>query len=253
MYPEETRIYYALLIGLIVLLILVIFFVVTITRYHRKKSEFEYKSVRQQFQYLEAEKERIAIDLHDDLGSLLSAIKMKLQCASASTEKLQENIEFAEEQIDRVMDKIRSISRNMMPSVLRRKGIVDACSELLDYVADHSDIEVSFSADEILTSPETEVQLYRITQEILNNIVRHSKATTIYFALRQEGNIISLLINDDGKGFNKKSILNQNKGSGLRNILARAEIIKAKVYLTTRPGSGVEFLIETESLWQPTK
>lgn len=248
MHPEETRIYYALLVGIVVLMILVLFFVVTITRYHRKKSEFETHNLRQQFQYLENEKERIAIDLHDDLGALLSAIKMRLHAIPSNLDMLDAYIELAEGQIDAAIMKIRKVSRNMMPSALRRKSLRDACGELIEYVVEHSDIEVEYTGTVVHAIPETEIQLYRITQEILNNIIKHSNAKSIYFDLRQQENKIILLIRDNGKGFDKKSVQNYSKGSGLKNILARAEIIKAKVYLTTQPHNGVEFLIETEGL-----
>lgn len=253
MYPEETSIYYALLVGLTVLLILVLFFVITITRYHRRKSAFEQTSISQQLQYIEDEKERIAIDLHDDLGSLLSAIKMRLHSLNSQDEKLEQHIALAEEQIDVVMEKIRRIARNMMPSLLRRKGLREACAELLNYVTEHTTIHVDFMADEIQATTETEVQLYRITQEILNNIIRHSQARNIYFKLWQKEETISLSIKDDGIGFDENKVLHQSKGSGLKNIIARTEIIKAKIYLTTHSGRGVDFLIETIGLWHPPK
>lgn len=253
MYTQETRIYYALLAGLIVLLLLILFFIITVARYQRKKLKYEHGFINQQFKAIEEEKERIAADLHDDLGSFLSAIKMGLQAVPPNLEAMQHHIEITEGQIDRALEKIRQVSRNMMPSVLKRKGLAAACRELLDYIEEHTQMKVTFLTTDIHASMETQVQLYRITREILNNIVKHADAKAIYFNLSQENGTLSLLIKDDGRGFDKKTIFHKSEGSGLRNILARAEMINAKVYLTSYPHTGVEFLIETKSLWNQPK
>ncbi len=244
MYPQETRIYFTLLAGIITLLLLMAFFMVTIIRYHKRRSVHKKGSIQQQFKYLEAEKGRIAADLHDDVGAMLSAIKLRLQFVQPKEVAMQKNLDFAGEQIDVIMQKLRHISQTIMPSILKRKGSREAFLELIEYMLLPTGIKVCSSIHEIHTDPETEVHLFRIVQEILNNIIKHSKAGSVHMHLEQNNEGIVLQVKDDGKGFDENEVRRRNKGAGLKNIMARVDIINAKIYLRTKPGKGVHYQIE---------
>ena len=224
---------------------------ITIIRYHRRRSRRGHDSLQQQFNYIEADKERIAADLHDDFGALLSAIKIRLQVVSPKEPYMQENLDFAEEQIDLIMQKLRNISQNMLPSILKRKGLEEAIRELTEYMIIPKGIKPYYDATPIAATPDTEVHLYRIVQEIFNNIVKHSGATVVRINLMQADNSITLAVSDNGIGFNKQEIMSRNNCIGLQNILARATIIDAKIYLRASEGKGVSYEIETNCLWIP--
>ncbi len=244
MYPHETRIYIAILIGVIIFLSLIGFFIVTIVRYQRKKVAFHVEKIKEQFYYLDKERERISKDLHDDLGASLSAIKLRLQCLKNLNNENSSIIENAEMQIDEVMKKIRHISFNMMPGVLQRRGLDEALKELIDIVTDNTDITVNYKFHAGIFEKNNALHIYRIAQEILNNIVKHSKATVVNFTIVKIKSAIELSISDNGIGFKKKEITTNLKGAGLKNISWRADILKAKVYLTTTPGNGVDYLFK---------
>jgi len=244
MYTHETGIYIAVLTGIFVLLILVVFFALTIIRFQRKKVAFHKERIKAEFNYLDKERERIASDLHDDLGASLSAIKLRLQCIKNMDEEGASIIKFSEFHIDQVMQKLRTISFNMMPGVLQRQGLNEALKDLIDIMTHSTNIKVNYQCSVDFFDKERAIHLYRIAQEILNNIIKHAKATVINFNILKIKNKIQFHITDNGIGFNKNTIERKSKGSGLKNIVARVDLLKAKIYLTTSQGKGVEYFIE---------
>lgn len=245
MHSQETRIYFALLAGVIVLLLLMTFFLLTIVRYKRKTVADERSVIQQQFQLMDLEKERIAFDLHDHIGGLLSAIKMRLQTETATSDSMSQTFKFAETQIDVIMRQLRVISYQMMPSVLKRKGLRFAIEELGQQVLTPLGIDFDFSGVDVHPDEETALHLYRIVQEMFTNITKHSGADKVRASLKlREGKIV-LKVQDNGRGFSTTHDLKRRKGmAGLNNIMRRISIIKAKLYLSTSPGAGVEYLIE---------
>jgi len=91
---------------------------------------------------------------------------------------------------------------------------------------------------------EKRIHIYRIVQELINNIIKHSRANVVELSLKIVENRVQLRVKDDGVGFDRNVILKENKGDGLQNIIARAELLNAKVYLSTKRGHGVNYLIE---------
>ena len=244
MYSHEIKIYIALAGGIIVLLILVIFFVATILKYHRRKVAFNLEKLKADFGQLDQERERIAAYLHDDLGSVLSAVKLHLQRVEARDEKRNAILRFSEDQLDKSVNTLRRIAFNMMPGVLHRKGLEEALKELINLMADASAIAVNvqYKADGI--SHANAIHIYRIAQEMMHNIVKHSKATRVSFSISKIKNQVELRIADNGIGFDEKLFINKSAGLGMRNIKARAEVLKAKISLATLPGKGTHFLIK---------
>ena len=243
MYSYENKIYIALVGGIIVLLVLVIFFVVTILRYHRRKVAFNLEKLKADFDQLDQERERIAADLHDDLGSVLSAVKLYLQRVEARDEKSNAILRFSEDQLDKSVNTLRRIAFNMMPGVLHRKGLEEALTELINLMTDGSSIAVKVHYKASGISHANAIHIYRIAQEMMHNIVKHSKASHVSFSISKIKNRVELRIADNGIGFDKKLFINNSPGLGMRNIKARAEVLNAKISLVTMPGKGTNFLI----------
>ena len=244
MYPNENKIFIALLTGGFIILLLVIFFMITIVRFQRKKVADDEERVKAELNNLDNERERIAADLHDDLGATLSAIKLRLNCAVTRDPELGAIILFSEEHIDHVMQRLRAISHNMMPRVLLRQGIGPALKELVNLMTDSTSIKVKYVCDVDDVAEEKAKHIYRIAQEILNNIVKHSKATMVHFSMTRSNDGIVLHIKDNGIGFNKSKAGKTGTGAGLQNISARSNLLKATIYLTTTPGKGVNYVIQ---------
>lgn len=244
MYAEETRIYYAILTGVLILVLIVAVFVVTIIRYQRKKVALHRTRVKAEINAIETERLRIASDLHDDLGATLSAIKLKLQCIEPGTQKNNAIIDKAEQYIDEAMRKMRSISYNIMPQVLQRRGLSDALTELLEMFIEGTSIKINYKCSVGAVDKQTRIHIYRIVQEILNNIIKHAEATQVDFRIWDEGSKIYLSVKDNGKGFDSNAVIKNKSGDGLHNIMARLDVLNAKIYLSTRPSAGVQYEIE---------
>jgi signal transduction histidine kinase len=248
MYSNETRIYIAVLGGLLVLLALVIVFSFTIVTYHRKKLDFHLKNIGSQISYLDQQCEKIAADLHDDLGASLSGIKLRLQCVKSGDANTLAIINFSKHHIDEVMHKLRLISFNMVPDLFLQKGLQEALQELLNLMTFATNIRTDLNYSAPVFDKEKATHIYRIVQELLNNTLKHSGASAISCSVRQKKSTVQLHFIDNGRGFNKDAVMQQAVGVGLKNIMSRTDLLRAKLYITTTPGQGVAYLIEIPGL-----
>ena len=236
------------LVGFAVLTLLVILFVITIIRNHRIKVNIERDQILKDIQLLEKERSRIAADLHDELGSLISAIKINLECLDTSENP--ENIAILEKTgnyIDTTMQKIREISNNLMPKILEQNGIIAAVTDFINMIDVKSKISIKFShelIDESSIPEEYKPHLFRIIQELLNNAVKHAKATQILIQIVLKNQNIIMTIKDNGIGFDENIDITKIKSDGLRNIIRRAELINGKVILESQLNIGTNYTIE---------
>ncbi|NCI46320.1 sensor histidine kinase [Sediminibacterium soli] len=245
MHPEETRIFYATLIGAGVLAMLVVFFVVTILRHQRRKMELERQQLVSEILLLETERGRIAADLHDELGSLVSAIKLNMQCLNTADPEDADILERTGGYIDTTMQKIREISNNLMPKSLQKKGLVSAIREFTDMIGHSGSLKLRFDASpELIRMPaENEIHVYRVVQEITNNALKHANAAHIQVTLRADDKKLHLLVSDDGQGFHTGEA-GKKQGHGLQNIMRRVDMLQGSIYLESQPGAGTQYTIE---------
>jgi len=241
--PKETKIYITLLTGIVVLAILMGFLLVTILRYQKRKVEFHVQKLKEDFNFLDKDKQRVSLDLHDDLGASLSTIQHRLDRLTGLDESSAAIVKECEVILADTMLKLRRISVNMMPPILKRMGLDAALKDLIGIMTVNTGIDVHYYCEPIHFTEETATHIYRIAQEIINNITKHSKATSFDFTIHQHNHIIRMLIHDDGIGFDDKT-LKEKTGLGLHNIAARADLLNADIYLSHKNGEGVEYLIE---------
>ena len=244
MHPGEARTYIAVVSGLFVLITLMTFFVITIARYQRKKVALSRRQITEHFTCIDKERERTASDLHDGLGASLSAIKLQLQLfknLDAGNEMIASK---SQQRIDEAIVKLKDISFNMMPGILQRRGLNAALKELVDIMTYPTPIHVNYKNKVDFPDKARAIHIYRMAQEIMTNIIRHSQATMIDFTMTEQKKMILLHISDNGRGFDRDMVLEKTSGSGLQNIMARADILKAKIFLTAKEGEGVDYLIK---------
>lgn len=196
------------------------------------------------------ERKRIAQDIHDSLGSVLSAAKLKLSSLEESKkpfsgdqlEKYQTTLILLNE----ASSELRNISHNIMPATLSKLGLVAAIGNVVDKISTNTGLHISFTAYKLEERLEetVEVSIYRIILELINNIVKHAAATKSSIQLVRYPAYINLMIEDDGKGFNKEEVSDEKKGIGLGNILSRVEYLKGTMEIDSSPGKGTTFIIE---------
>lgn len=243
MYSSEARIYITILITASIIGTILLFFLFVIVRQHKKRAKQYEDRLRMEVELLEAERGRIASDLHDDLGPLLSVIKMNLHLLDTKDKNDLMILGKTSTHIDHTAKRLREISNNIMPYTLQKKGLVTAITEITELLVEGNALSIEFnnSLKELAITKEKEIHIFRLFQEVLNNTIKHANASEIKIHLYEQKNELNILIKDNGCGFDKEKVMDQGKGLGLQNILRRAGILKGKVYLETEPGNGTEY------------
>lgn len=201
---------------------------------HTRQSEiFNLTSVIQ-----ENERKRIAQDLHDGMGTLLSAAKLKLS-------SLQETIPAVNDTLlllDDATAELRHISHNIMPAALSRVGLVAALKNLFEKISETRGISIQFISHGLRERlpEEKEIFIYRIVLELVNNIVKHSRASEATIQLIRYPDKINITVEDDGIGFGKVAA---DQGTGLSNIRSRVEFLKGDLFIDTIEHEGTTFII----------
>ncbi|ELR69033.1 two-component sensor histidine kinase of extracellular degradative enzyme, putative [Fulvivirga imtechensis AK7] len=258
-----TNIIALLIVGTSVMLLLagaIIFFVI----YYQKRmlqnkiatQELEADYQRQLLQSTidsqEKERKRIASDLHDGVGAMLSAAKLNLNMLRSGTipmEELSEAIGETKEMIDDTIDTVRRISKDLLPSSLEAFGLSKAVEELCTKL-DNPQTSVKFEEknEPHTLSQQEELLIFRMIQELINNALKHAEASEIAVYL-DWGKPLTIVVTDDGKGFNLEEIRGDiKKGVGLYSIENRASLIGGDVEFKSEPGTGstVKIIIKKE-------
>jgi len=196
----------------------------------------------------ELERSRMAKDLHDGLGGMLSGIKLNLSSMKGNMiiqERDAQLFTKSISQLDNAIAEMRRVAHNMMPEALMRFGLKEALQDFCDGINESNELKLKFTQlglNEPLEKS-TEVILYRIVQELTNNAMKHAAAKNIFIQLNQHDRGITLTVEDDGKGFDT-AILSAIKGAGLHNVQARVDYLKGALQIDSEPGKGSSFNIE---------
>ncbi|HUS00226.1 MAG TPA: ATP-binding protein [Chitinophagaceae bacterium] len=194
------------------------------------------------------ERKRIAEDLHDTLGSILSAAKLKLSAIADSPVNGSNggnNYDDTMNLLDEAVNEMRNISQNLLPASLLKLGLVSGLKNLMEKISSASGLKINFIAhgfkgrlDETI-----EVSIYRIILEAINNVVKHAKAKNVTVQLVQYEDYINILVEDDGVGFDRSLAAKEN-GIGLNNIISRVDYMKGNIDIDTKPKAGTVINID---------
>jgi two-component system, NarL family, sensor kinase len=190
----------------------------------------------------ENERKRIAGDLHDGVGQIMSAAKMNLSSIESRLHFAADEDKLAFEKIVNLVDEsckeVRSVSHNMMPNALLKSGLSSAVKEFIDKI-DSRVLQVNLYSEGLNERLDNNVEtvLYRVVQECVNNVIKHSGADKLDISLIKDGDGIAATIEDNGKGFVVAEKEKQG-GIGLKNIRTRIEYLKGTVDFDSAPGKG---------------
>ena len=195
----------------------------------------------------EAERTRIAKDLHDGLGGLFSTVKMYFSSLQHDKKELKENELFQKSYslVDSAAEEIRNIAHSMMPEVLMKLGLINAVKDLCDSITAGKLIRVSLEVHGIHNrlSSNTEIMLYRIIQELLNNIMKHAQATEVIIQFVRDAERLSVVVEDNGKGFNTAQVDNL-ESSGLEAVKSRVNYLNGKLNIDSEKGIGTTVMMD---------
>lgn len=234
---EETktasRLRTQLMLGVISVLIIlaVILFLTARLRHLRKQKLLEQEYARQLLKIQEEERKRISKDLHDGLGQSLLLIKNKVALNQSQN---------AGEMLDTAISELRAIARSLHPMQLEKLGLSKALEQMLDQIDRETDLFVSSEIEDIsqVLSKEKELQLYRIAQEAINNILKHAQADAIRMILKKESKQILMSIEDNGLGFDFSEKYQDFQSLGLKTLKERTAAIKGSMKVSSEKGNG---------------
>jgi len=230
---------------LIVVGTVLLYFIITAIRYQRRSLRMHKERIRAEIDTLENERKRIAADLHDELGPLLSSVKLQINSLETTDPGDLQVLEKSSRYIDTIITKLREISNDLMPNTLLRKGLKNAIVEFIDNSQDIYKLPVKFICEQDLQlDQDKEINLYRIVQEITHNTLKHAKATMLIIKISIQDNRLFLLTADNGVGFDYFSKIRDNSGLGLRNLQSRTEVMGGEFNCTSSAEKGTCFTIE---------
>ena len=254
--------------GLLIVLSLVVFLFISIIKTSQAKQKERIAKEQRRIQELEIkqvlkdkeveslnnimdkqqeERQRIAQDLHDRLGSLLSTVKMYFKTSEENIEKIKSinlsQYQMANKLLDEACDEVRKIAHQMSSSVLAKFGLVVALEDFKQILEKSNQIEVEFITHgmEKRLDKELEVPIYLIIQELINNIIKHAKAKLISIQLVNSKGNLNLTVEDDGVGFDPHAT--DKMGMGIKGVYSRAEKLKGKTLIDSTPGNGTTVTI----------
>ena len=219
---------------------------------HQKIRELEdnmkMNSMRSVIEGQEIERERIAKDLHDSLGGLLSTIKLQFDNVRSKKKELSELKEYnqAHQLLDTAVEEVRTISRNLQPGSLHDLGIVSAIKDLINRFDGEDYPDIDFQHYEMPEKIDKMISLsvYRIIQELLTNSFKHAKAKEILLQINTEEDELVIQYEDDGIGFDQNNL--KRKGMGLENIRSRVNYMHGSLTLDSRLEDGMFVLIRVK-------
>jgi signal transduction histidine kinase len=232
------------LVSAVILSAIIIYFIIAVVRQQRKVVKWQHARIAAEITTLENERKRIAGDLHDELGPILSAVKLQINHIEPSDETEKTILDRSSNQIDEVIKRFREISYDLLPNTLVRKGIIKAIEEFIWRMGEAQKLKIEFTSDNIRLTEEKELNIYRIIQEIVHNTVKHARASELKIKIKQQNEMLFIDTKDDGIGFNYEEKNSGGGGLGLLGLQSRVELLGGKLRVHSAPGKGTVFMIE---------
>jgi signal transduction histidine kinase len=196
----------------------------------------------------EEERSRLAKDLHDGLGGLLSGVKFSLSNMKDNLIVTPDNMAVFERSLDMIdtsIKELRRVAHNMMPEMLIKFGLDEALKEYCNSINATKLVAVKYQSFGMDVRPDSskEIIIYRIIQELLNNVLKHAAATEVLVQLMKEEKRLSVVVEDNGKGFDT-AILETNKGAGWTNIRSRVDYLQGHMDIKSEAEKGTTITID---------
>jgi signal transduction histidine kinase len=249
-----------MVIGILIMLALALAFVLFFNFSQKKILKEQMQNQKLAFEHQESllhstiltqekERKRIARDLHDEIGSKLNVILLnmhrlkKFQKGNSEMEEIAKEVNIV---IHKTIDTTRRISHDLLPPTLEEFGLVEAIKELRDSFQNTGSVSIHFDLVENkakINDHIVELNLFRVLQELINNSIKHGKATEISIKLWLTTNMVRLKYMDNGKGFDMTNFANM-KGLGTKNIESRLNMIHSDYQYNTELGKGFGIAID---------
>jgi signal transduction histidine kinase len=267
---QNQEIYVVILIAIALALFLVGFIVTMLFLYQRRqhrqeqqlarmKDQYQQELLRSQLEIQETTFKSIAQELHDNIGQVLSVVKLSLSILPLEKDHVAyESVQTSRQMLNKVIFDMGNLTKSMHTDRITQIGLIEAMRFDLDALQRTGLLKVDFSVsgDEYRFEDQRSIFLYRMFQEMMNNILKHSKATHVNIAVNYLiDNKFVLKVEDNGVGFDvdkKRTTASSSSGIGLKSMTNRASLIGAQITVQSQPGKGtsirVELPLEKETL-----
>jgi len=245
----KEELIFTIIVVVIVLVFLGILFLVMLARHNLKKNnllhenerirkEFEETLLNTQLEIQEQTLSDVSTEIHDNIGQVLSLVR--LQINTFSTQPDEEDIVNTDELLGKAIADLRTLSHSLNTNNIREQGFIVSIRQLLTQLEKTRKFKTKLILDDnhFELNDEHGLILYRIVQEVMNNIVKHAEATEISVVIKQHNQKFQIEVTDNGRGFDTTTVNTKGKGIGLKNIISRANVIGAKLSLISQPGAG---------------
>jgi signal transduction histidine kinase len=218
-------------------------------RAERIEEEHRQQMLEASVESQESVRRQIGGDLHDEIGTLLSASRMSLTQIikfSDDAAKRDHLLLETQKQLNEALNNVRRISKDLMPSTLDEFGLIAALRDFTQKMTEHTGILICFNHGELneIFDKKIELTLYRSSQELVNNALKHSQASVINITLSKNEERLILIVNDNGIGFDLAEVNKPNRGIGIKNIESRISVIKGgEIKFKVKKGQGANFEI----------
>jgi two-component system, NarL family, sensor kinase len=241
---QQDLIFKIILIAAAVIGGTVFYFIYSMVRQQQKLMKWQALRIKAEIDTIENERRRIAADLHDEIGPMLSAVKLQINHLEPMDVTEKAALEKSSSQIDHVIQRFREISYDLLPNTLIRKGLINAVADFIHRMREAGAVIIEFNPAPVSLSQEKEINVFRIIQEIVHNTIKHAKAAHLMISIRQERETVLLTATDDGVGFIYEEKMQHGSGLGLLNLQNRIEVLNGKLTVVTGPGKGTHYSIE---------
>lgn len=257
MFKEQQELFTAIIATSSIFLMIAFGVIMLVIVYNRRKKKhidekeqmkliFDSELIKTQMEIREQTMQTIGADLHDNIGQLLSLTSLTLNSVELdNADKARQKIDAAVDLTSRSIKEMRLLGKLLQGEQLIGLGLAEAIRHEINWMekAGQYAIEYIITGERADNNPDKDLILFRITQEILNNIIKHSQATRIMINLEYQTASLQLQIDDNGAGFDFDGLRAEQKGMGLQNIQKRAGIIDAEVIIRSQPGEGTRINI----------
>jgi signal transduction histidine kinase len=259
MQNETTKIAILVAISTLVFLLIPVFLILYIRSYnrHKKNHYLEKQNMQQRFEsemlqtrveVQDQTMQSIATELHDNVGQLLSLTTLTLNSVNLNDgEKAKKKIDNSLALVNKSIKELRELAKLLHGEQLVENGIGHAIDQEINWLNKAGSYELKIDNQLIdlqITSPNKDLIILRLLQEIINNIIKHAQATYIQIDSHLTNNILHLRVAENGIGFNPEEIKSKKSGMGLNSIYKRIEMISGKLILNSTPGEGTSISIE---------
>lgn len=241
---SKTDILITIYMAAAILGLVILYFVYIFLNQQRKIAAWQHTRIKAEIDTLENERKKMAGDFHDDIGPMLSAIKLQINHLDPEDAADKFLLDKTGTQIDDLIQRFRELCYNLLPNTLVRKGLVKALEEFVLRTKELHPLHIQLACEgDIKLNADAGLNLYRMLSEIIHNTIKHSKAANLSIHLQGTPSSLVVQTRDDGIGFNYQHMQQNNNGLGLLSMHSRATLLNGQLEINTAPGKGTSYTI----------